>query len=74
MKFFGHIKKHNSILKDILEGKIQGKSSRGRQRLKWTDNIKEWTGKTLAVSTIKSRNRVEWWSIVCKVPSIRRRH
>ena len=22
MKFFGHIKRHNSILKDILEGKI----------------------------------------------------
>jgi ribosome biogenesis protein Nip4 len=25
MKFFVHIKRHNSILKDILEGQIQGK-------------------------------------------------
>jgi hypothetical protein len=60
IKFFGHIKRHNSILKDILEGKIQGNRSRGRQRLKWTDNIKRWTGETITVNTIKSRNRVEW--------------
>jgi hypothetical protein len=33
MKFFGHTKRHNSIFKDTLEGKIQGKRSRGRQRL-----------------------------------------
>jgi hypothetical protein len=57
--FFGHIKWHNSIFKNI-EGKIQGKRSRGRQRLKWIDNIKIWTGETLAVNTIKSRNSVEW--------------
>jgi hypothetical protein len=67
MKFFGHIKRHNNILKDILEGKIQGKRSRSRQRLKWTDNIKRWTGESLAVNTIKSRNRVEWRSMVANL-------
>jgi hypothetical protein len=45
MKFFGHIKRHNIILKEISDGKIQGKGSRGRQRLKWTDNIKRWKEK-----------------------------
>jgi hypothetical protein len=69
MKFFGHIKRHDSILKDILEGKSQGKLSRDRQRLKWTDNIKRWTGETLAVNTIKSRNRVEWRSMVANLRS-----
>jgi hypothetical protein len=59
MKFFGHLKRHNSILKDILEGKIKGERSRGRQRLKWTDNIKRLTEKTLAVNTIKLRKRIE---------------
>jgi hypothetical protein len=68
MKFFGHIKRHNSILKDTLEGKIQGKRSRGRQRLKLTDNIKKWTGETLAVNTIMSRNRVECRSMVANLP------
>jgi hypothetical protein len=67
MKFFGHIKRHNSLLKDTLEGKIQVKRSRGRQRLKWTDNIKRWTGETLALKTIKSRNRVEWRSTVANL-------
>jgi hypothetical protein len=55
---------YNIILKDILERKIQGKQSRGRQRLKWIDNIKRWTGEILAVNTIKSRIIVEWRSMV----------
>ena len=29
MSFFGHIKRHNTILKQILEGKLEGKRGRG---------------------------------------------
>jgi hypothetical protein len=43
---------------------IQGKRDRSRQSLKWIDNIQRWTGETLAINTIKSRNRVEWRSMV----------
>jgi hypothetical protein len=53
-------------LKDILAGKIQGKRSSGRQMLTWTENIKRWTGETLAVN-IKLRNRVEWRSMVANL-------
>ncbi|GFR58543.1 endonuclease-reverse transcriptase [Elysia marginata] len=32
IKYFGHIKRHASFLKDVLEGKIEGSRPRGRQR------------------------------------------
>jgi hypothetical protein len=59
MKCFGHIKRHTSILKGILKGKIKGTRNRCRQRLIWTGYIKRWTGETIAEKIIKSRNRVE---------------
>ncbi|GFS18595.1 UDP-glucuronosyltransferase 2A1-like [Elysia marginata] len=45
IKYFGHIKRHTSFLKDVLEGNIEGSRPRGRQRRQWVDDIAEWTGK-----------------------------
>ena len=41
LKYFGHIKRHHTICKEILEGKIEGKRARGRQRRTWLDDIKD---------------------------------
>ena len=60
LQYFGHIKRHNSLQKEILEGKLEGTRSVGRQRLLWTDNIKEWTGRTLTNCTRAAKNRKEW--------------
>ena len=60
LKFFGHTKRHDSIMKNILEGKLQGKRPRGRPRAQWCDNIKEWTGFSMAESTRLARQREEW--------------
>ena len=38
MSFFGHVKRHDSIIKQIVERKMNGK--RGRARATWADNIK----------------------------------
>ena len=35
---------HNSIEKEILEGFVAGKRSRGRQRKKWSDGVEEVIG------------------------------
>ena len=59
MRFLGHVKRHNSLLKVILEGKIQGKRGRGRPRLTWTSNIKRWTNQPMKTCTIKASDRVE---------------
>ena len=33
-----------TIVKTILQGTIRGRRRRGRQKKRWEDNIKEWTG------------------------------
>jgi hypothetical protein len=44
LKHFGHIKRHDSPLKNILEGRVEGKRARGRQHYIWENNIRRWTG------------------------------
>jgi len=39
LKFFGHIVRENSLEKLVMEGKIDGSRSRGRQRKKYLDNL-----------------------------------
>ena len=45
IKYFGHVKRHQSLLKDVLEGRVEGSRPRGRtqnqlgrecQELEWT--------------------------------------
>ena len=43
MKWFGHVTRHNSLSKIILQGTVEGGRMRGRQRKLWSDNIKQWT-------------------------------
>ena len=40
MSFFDHVKRYDSTIKPIVEGKMNDK--RGRPRATWTDNIKQW--------------------------------
>ena len=60
LQYFGHITRHNTICKDILEGKIEGKRARGRQRRKWIDDIKDWTKLPLSECTRMAKNRERW--------------
>ena len=39
-QYFGHIIRQNELQRQLLEGKINGKRSRGRPRITWMDNIK----------------------------------
>ena len=42
MSYFGHVKRHDSLEKSILEGKLEVKRKRGKPKRAWTDNIKNW--------------------------------
>ena len=48
LKWYGHVTRSSGLSKTILQGTVQGKRRRGRQRKKWTDNIAEWTGRNFA--------------------------
>ena len=43
---FGHLIRKNELQRQLLEGKINGKRSRGSPRITWMDNLKKWTGKS----------------------------
>ena len=44
----------------ILEGKVEGKRSRGRPKATWLDNIKDWTGLSLHAAVQRAKDRHSW--------------
>ena len=44
LKWFGHVTRSSGLPKTVLQGTVEGKRKRGRQRKGWTDKAEEWTG------------------------------
>ena len=65
--WYGHTSRSNGMSKTILQDTTNGKRRRGRQRKRWEDNIREWTGLTFAESQRISQNRNEWKAIVNQI-------
>ena len=52
---------------------MKGKRKRGRQKKRWEDNIKEWTGMDFANSTRAAENSSRWKGIVANSSVVPRR-
>ena len=63
MAWFGHVLRHDTLTKIILQGTVEGGRRRGRQRKSWLDNIKEWTGMKLHELLAAAQNRHVWRSL-----------
>ena len=66
LKWYGHVTRSSGLAKTILRGTVQGGRRRGRQRKRWEDNIKEWTGLEWNNILRKAENREEWRKLVVK--------
>ena len=44
LRWYGHISRSSGMAKTILQGTVKGARRRRRQKKRWEDNIKEWTG------------------------------
>ena len=64
VKIVWHVSRSSGLAKTILQGTVKGKRKRGRQKKRWEDNIKEWTGMDFACSTRAAENRTRWKGIV----------
>ena len=56
LRWFGHVSRSSGLTATILLGTVKGKK-RGRQKKRWEDNIKEWTGIYFASLTRAAENR-----------------
>ena len=42
LSYFGHLKRHDSLERHILEARLEGKRRKGRPTRRWTEDIKKW--------------------------------
>ena len=54
------------LTKTILQGTVKGGRRQGRQRKRWEDNIREWTGVGFVKSQRALKNREIWRKLVVK--------
>ena len=66
LMWYGHVTRSSGLAKTILQGTVQGGRRRGRQRKRWEDNIKEWTGLEWNTILRRAENREEWRNLVVK--------
>ena len=73
LRWFGHVSRSSGLAKAILQGTVKGKRKRGRQKKRWEDNIKKWTGMDFASSTRAAENWSRWKGIVANLSVVPQR-
>ena len=61
---YGHVSHSSGLAKTILQGTVKGGRTQGRQRKRWEDNIREYTGLEFAKSQTAVENRQKWGKLV----------
>ena len=70
LQWYGHVSCSLGLAKTILQGTVKGGRRQGRQRRRWEDNIREWTGLAFAKSQRAEENREIWRKLVVKPPVV----
>ena len=74
LQWYGHVSRSSGLAKTILRGTVKGGRKQGRQRKKWEDSIRQWTGLEFAKSQRAVENRGEKWrKLVAKSSVVLRR-
>ena len=66
LQWYGHVSHSSGLAKTILQGTVKGGRRHGRQRKRWEDNIREWTGLEFGRSQRAVENREKWRKLVEK--------
>ena len=66
LQWYGHVSRSSCLAKTILQGTVKGGRRQGRQKKRWEDNIREWTGLEFAKSQRAVENREKWRKMVAK--------
>ena len=66
LQWYGHVSRSSGLAKTILQGTVKGRRRQGRQKKRWEDNIREWTGLEFGKSQRAVENREKWRKLVAK--------
>ena len=66
LQLYGHVSRWSGLAKTILQGTVKGGRRQGRQRKRWEDNIREWTGLEFGKTQRAVENREKWKKLVAK--------
>ena len=66
LQWYGRVCRSSGLAKTILHGTVKGGRRQGRQRKRWEDIIRKWTGLEFGKSQRAVENREKWRKLVAK--------
>ena len=66
LQLYRHVSRSSGLAKTISQGTVKGGRRQGRQRERWEDNIREWTGLEFGKSQRAVENRKKLRKLVAK--------
>ena len=66
LQWYGHVPLSSGLARTVLQGTVKGGRRQGRQRKRWEDNIRQWTGLEFSKSQRAAENREKWRKLVAK--------
>ena len=66
LQWYGHVSRSSGLAKTILQGTVKAGRRQGRQRKRWEDKIREWTGLEFGKSQRAVENREKRRKLVAK--------
>ena len=73
LRWYGHILRSSGMAKTVLQGTVKGARKTGRQKKRWKDNVKDWTGIGFGDSLRAAEDREGWKGIVATSSVVPRR-
>ena len=57
LKRYGLVSRSSALAKTILQGTVKGRWRQSRQKKRWEDNIREWTGLQYSHTAVENREK-----------------